>query len=179
MTRSTRYPLFLSATALLACALTACGDGGRDAAAPARSTDQDAPPAAGPIEAARATTPRPAPTSGPTGPLPLIPGVYVSRGEDCARPANAGFRIYNGRGISGSATRGCEATVVSQDGPNYRIEQSCVDTYSGERTTTGGAVEVSTPRAFTLTGSEGGAATYSLCPADAPPSYLRDLVTAE
>lgn len=179
MIRSTRYPLLLSATAIVAFALTACGDGGRDAGVPTPPADDDAPPAASPIEAAPPTTPRPAPAKDPTGPLPLIPGIYVSSGEDCARPANAGFRIYTGRGISGSATRGCEATVASQQGSSYRIEQSCVDTYSGERTTTEATVEVSSAHTFTLSGSGSGAATYSLCPADAPPSYLRDLVAAE
>lgn len=102
----------------------------------------------------------------------------MSAGEDCARPTNAGSRIYNGRGISGSATRGCVATVVSQQGSSYRIEQSCVDTYSGEWTTTDDAVEVSSPSAFSLGGSGGGASGYNLCPADTTPSYLAELVTS-
>ena len=102
----------------------------------------------------------------------------MSAGEDCGRPTNAGFLVYTGRGISGSATRGCVATVVSQQGSRYRIEQSCVDTYNGERTTTDEAVEVSSRGAFTLCRSGGGASGYSLCPADTTPSYLAELVTS-
>ncbi len=67
-------------------------------------------------------------------PLPLTPGVYVLEGADCRNPANAAFRVWNGRGLSGSATKDCRATVLSRAGERYTLRNSCVNTYDGSRT---------------------------------------------
>lgn len=116
--------------------------------------------------------------AGASSVLPLTPGVYVSPGEDCARPANAGFRIYDGRGLSGSATRECRLTVVSTQGAAREIDQSCVDTYSGQRTTTRQTIRLTGDSSFTLT-EAGEASSFRLCPAGEAPSYLQDMAAPE
>lgn len=122
----------------------------------------------------KAGDPDPGSTRRPsTTALPLEPGVYVAAGEDCAAPANAGFRVYDGRGISGSATRDCRAMVRSGEGDVYRIEQSCVDTYSGDRSTTALTLRLAEDDGFTLTEEgEAQATTFRRCPAGSAPAWL-------
>lgn len=158
--------------------LTACGQGAgpESTASPAG----DATVSEGSPQAATPPPDTPPPSDGApaetSGALPLTPGVYVSPGEDCARPANAGFRIYDGRGISGSATRECRLTVVSTQGAAREIDQSCVDTYSGQRTTTRQTIRIPDARSFTQT-EAGHASTFRLCPAGEAPSYLQEMAT--
>lgn len=114
-----------------------------------------------------------------TAVLPLQPGVYVMAGTSCANPANAAFRIFDGKGLSGSTTRGCRATVTSRDGNRWQVDQSCVDTYSGERTSQPQTLTVSTDTGFTLAEAGEPAQTYRLCPAGEVPSYLRDMISPE
>ncbi|WP_327449267.1 hypothetical protein [Brevundimonas sp.] len=164
--------------------LAGCGQG--DAPAPAAPTPArpepsgpGAPVAApdAPVPAPEAPVPAPeAPGTPPggSGALPLTPGVYVGEGAGCGRPPNAGFRIYDGRGISGSSTRDCRATIKSSDGNVHQVEQSCEDTYSGRRSSLDQRVVIPTPSTFTLT--EGGdTETFRLCAAGEAPSYLEDL----
>ena len=56
---------------------------------------------------------------GAAGPLGLIKGVYTS-GNDCGSIANAGLRIYDGVGLSGSATKNCRTKVVSRSGTDVQ-----------------------------------------------------------
>lgn len=144
-------------------------------------------PAAGPRDGPAAEAPAPTPDtlrppSGPSaqpiGVLPLTPGVYVSPDESCARPANAGFRIYDGQGIRGSATRACRLSVVSTQGDDRVVDQSCSDTYSGQRTTTRQTIRINSDSSFTQT-EDGDAGTFRLCPAGGAPSYLQDMVTPD
>lgn len=138
----------------------------------------ETPGSATPAPAPDAPSPPVVSPAGPSGVLPLTPGVYVLPGEDCARPANAGFRIYDGRGISGSATRACRLTVISTQGDDRMVDQSCIDTYSGQRSTTRQTIR--SPNAESFTQTEGGdAATFRLCPAGEAPSYLQDMVTPD
>ena len=115
----------------------------------------------------------------PTTALPLRPGVYVLAGTSCASPANAAFRIFDGKGLSGSTTRGCRATVTSRDGNRWQVDQSCVDTYSGERTSQPQTLNVSTDTGFILAEAGEPAQAFRLCPAGEVPSYLRDMISKE
>ena len=156
--------------------LTACGDGDPPAMVPPEaSAGQEVAPGGDAPEAPpkAATQDASAPAAGD---LPLTPGVYVTTDTDCARPPNAGFRVYDGRGLSGSATRECRATVRSREGDVYRVDQSCVDTFEGERTTAGQTLRIPDARSFTLTeDGETTSLTFRLCPAGDAPSYLEDL----
>lgn len=179
-----RPPSFCSAplaALLLAGLLTACDSRGSPAPQPADPHSQQNPAAvpapAVPVEPERpaAKTERPGPLNGE---IPLTPGVYVTPDSPCAAPANAGFRIYDGRGISGSATRGCRLTVRSQEGDTFRIEQSCEDTYSGRRTTTAQTVRAPNSRSFVLTEQGEAGMSFRLCPAGEAAAYLQDMVPA-
>ena len=98
-----------------------------------------------------------------TGPLGLIKGVYTS-GGDCGSIANAGLRIYDGVGLSGSATKACRTTIVSRSGRSYKIANDCAATYDGKRSTENFTVTVSGSGRFTLGDGESG--TYDYCPVD-------------
>ena len=79
---------------------------------------------------------------GATGPLGLIKGVYTS-GNDCESIANAGLRIYDGVGLSGSATKNCRTKVVSRSGQTYKVSNDCAATYDDKRSTEQFTVRVS------------------------------------
>jgi len=66
--------------------------------------------------------------------VPLTPGVYLREGTGCENPANASWRIWDGEGLSGSATRECRAIILSREGNEYTIRNSCENTYDGSRT---------------------------------------------
>ncbi len=162
-------------------ALAACGQSEspvpsskEPAAAPAPETPETraAPPIA-PTE-----DPAPAEQASTAGPLPLTTGVYVVGGENCANPSNAGIRIYDGRGLSGSQTKACRLTVNSRDGAAIQADNSCIDTYSGQRTSSAVSLRIPDATHFTI-GEAGRSASYRLCPAAEVPSYLQDLVTPE
>lgn len=139
--------------------------------------DAGSPASPEPTPTAPLPTPDAAPSdAGVSGPLPLRPGVYVTAGSGCAAPPNAGFRIYDGRGISGSATRDCRAAVTSVDGTEHTVANSCIDTYSGDRTTTGQTIRINAPDRFRLTeAGEDASQTFRLCPAGEAPNYLEAL----
>lgn len=100
-------------------------------------------------------------TDGAAGPLGLMKGVYTS-GNDCGSIANAGLRIYDGVGLSGSATKNCRTRVVSRSGPTYRIANDCSATYNAQRSTQTFTIRVSGSSRFTL--SDGETGTYNYCP---------------
>lgn len=103
--------------------------------------------------------------------LPLTPGVYVLEGTDCRNPANAAFRIWNGRGLSGSATKDCRATVLSRSGETYTVRNSCVNTYDGSRTPETLTVRVPDPAHLTVKGNR-----FRSCSMAQVPASLRKLV---
>ena len=113
----------------------------------------------------------PTPTSATPGTLPLRPGVYVLAGSRCKNPANAAFRIWTGRGLSGSATRACRAGVLRQRGTAYRIANSCEATYDGKRSSENLAIDVLRRDRFRL--DEG---TFTRCADGEAPGYLEELV---
>ena len=84
--------------------------------------------------------------------LPLRPGVYVMHDIDCANPPNAAFRIWNGEGLSGSATRACIAAATRMDDDDYRVENDCENTYDGSRTTETFTLAISGPDRFEKNG---------------------------
>ena len=100
-------------------------------------------------------------TDGAAGTLGLIKGVYTS-GGDCGSIANAGLRIYDGVGLSGSATKNCRTKVVSRSGKTYKVSNDCAATYDGKRSTEQFTVRVSGSSRFTLSDGESG--TYNYCP---------------
>ena len=94
--------------------------------------------------------------------MPVARGVYVLEGTPCENPANAAFRVYDGQGISGSATCDCRIEPIATDGDVHEVDQSCVSTYNGERTSIRQTIEVRGREAFTLT-SPHGASRLRLC----------------
>ena len=109
--------------------------------------------------------------SAATAVLPLMPGVFVLEGTECRNPANAAVRVWTGRGLSGSATRDCRATVLSHDGGVYRVSNSCVNSYDGSRTAETLVIGVPDRVHFTVAGNRFGA-----CPMAQVPAALRRLV---
>lgn len=171
-------PLASASVFCLGLLLAACGDGGAPASGPAPSPSETPGQGSPPRESPAPTPAEPSDQPGAPGDrLPLTPGVYVATGENCAQPANAGFRIYNGQGLSGSATRECRAAVRSRDGDVYQVDQSCVDTYSGQRTTVAQTIRAPNAQSFTLTEAGGSATSFRLCPPGEAPSHLQDMVT--
>lgn len=173
---------FAMATALLAAACTA----EPPTRAPAASSPDEA--RAGAASPAAPRSPAPAPATapvtatvpsqakpGPAGTLPLAPGVYVLAGTDCRAPSNAGLRFYDGRGISGTATHDCVATVLSTDADTLRIEQSCIDAPRGDgpRTVEAQTITVHHAQAFTLATARGSAG-FRRCADGEVPGYLRE-----
>ena len=100
-------------------------------------------------------------TGGAAGPLALIKGVYTS-GGDCGSIANAGLRIYDGVGLSGSATKNCRTEVVSRSGKTYKVSNDCAAIYDGKSSKKQFTVRVSGSSRFTLSNGESG--TYNYCP---------------
>ena len=105
---------------------------------------------------------------GQAGPLPLTRGVYSRDGSPCRQPANAAVRIWNGRGLSGSATRACRSTVTERSGTSYQLRNSCENTYDGSRTSEALTVNIPNPSRFKL-----GDAGYRLCPPAEVPAGMR------
>lgn len=169
---------------LSAAALAACGQSEQPAPSPAEPATATAveTPDTPETPAAEPTAPTedraPAERSSTSGPLPLTPGVYVVGGENCANPSNAGIRIYDGLGLSGSQTKACRLTVTSHDGATFQADNSCIDTYSDQRTSSAVSLRIPDATHFTI-GEAGRSASYRLCPAAEVPSYLQDLVTPE
>ena len=171
------FPRTVAALCAVSAALlmSACGQGEPPAGPPAPTPAPDAPSPSAPTGTpAPGPEVLPTPPAGGSGALPLTPGVYVGEGVGCGRPPNAGFRIYDGRGISGSSTSDCRAAIRSSDGNVHQVDQSCEDTYSGRRSSV--AQTVAIPNASTFTLTEGGdTETFRLCAAGEAPAYLEDL----
>ncbi|WP_343345780.1 hypothetical protein WJT74_00940 [Sphingomicrobium sp. XHP0239] len=106
-------------------------------------------------------------------PLPLRPGVYVQDGIACDNPPNAGFRIWNGKGLSGSATRACRSSTTKVGPIDYRVENSCENTYDGSRTTAQFEIAIPGPERFDMDGM-----SYLRCTDGAAPAALERLVRA-
>lgn len=116
-------------------------------------------------------------STGDTGPLPLTRGVFVAEGSDCKQPANAAIRVWNGTGLSGSATRNCRPTIRSRDGDTYRLSNSCENTYDGSRTAAVQTITVNDKSHFALREEgEASAQRFRLCPAGEAPDALEKLV---
>ena len=105
-----------------------------------------------------------------TGPLGLRRGVYVLEGSGCEQPANAAVRIWNGKGLSGSATRDCRTSVTSRARMRFRVSNSCVNTYDGSRTAEAQTVTVPDSDSFRQNGQ-----TFRRCPSSEVPKALRRL----
>jgi hypothetical protein len=82
--------------------------------------------------------------------VPLTPGIYVVQGESCRNPANAVWRGWDGDGLVGSSTSNCSATVVSRSGDDYRLRNSCENTYNGSRSDETFTMSVTDQVHFTL-----------------------------
>lgn len=115
-------------------------------------------------------------TPGPGGVFHLKPGVYVSKGQPCSDPANAAIRIYNGKGIRGSATHGCVAKIVKKVGNRYTVDESCIatPTGAGKKTTERQIVTVSNAIEFAID-KRGDVTTFHYCPVYQLPDSLRNL----
>ena len=110
----------------------------------------------------------------PGGVYRLKPGIYVEKGTDCAAPANAAIRQYDGKGISTAHTHACKAVVKSRKGKRYTVDQSCIDagTGPGKRFKERQVVISDDALTFQQTIS-GNTATYGYCPIDQLPAELQ------
>ena len=115
-------------------------------------------------------------TSGAAAPdtIPLTPGVYVIEGTSCENPANAAWRVWDGKGLSGSSTRACRAEVLSHSGDTYRLRNSCENTYDGSRTDETLAITVTDQVHFTTEG-----VAFASCSTAQVPAALRRRLTGE
>lgn len=113
----------------------------------------------------------------PGGVYRLKPGIYVAKGERCRSPANAVIRQYDRRGISGAHSRACRATILSQRGNRFVVDQSCIDAGAGPapRSTERQTVIVRDALTFTQI-TRGAGTTYQYCPIDQLPAGLRNAV---
>ena len=116
-------------------------------------------------------------TPKPGGVFALKPGVFVAKGQDCADPANAGMRIYDGKGIHGSATHACVAKIIKKTGKRYVVDQSCIDTPAGDGPRTIARESILIQDALTFVAGEGVKATsFTYCPASQLPSWLKQMI---
>jgi zona occludens toxin (predicted ATPase) len=144
-------PLFLSMVGLLACTPEA-----------PRAENPDADTAEVDTKAVSNMT-QAAPAASPET-LPLKVGRYVIKDTPCKDAANAAIRMFDGKGLSGSATKDCKANIARREGTRYTVDQSCVDTYNGKRASEAQVIVVDSPEAFTLV--VGGKSTaYQYCAA--------------
>lgn len=97
--------------------------------------------------------------------VPLTPGMDVVQGESCRNPANAGWRGWDGDGLMGSSTRNCRAKIVSQTGEDYRLRNSCENTYDGSRSDETFIMTVADQVHFTIEGQRFGSCSSAQVPA--------------
>ena len=114
-------------------------------------------------------------TPGPGGVFHLKPGVYVAKGQPCGDPANAAIRVYDGKGIRGSATHDCVARIVRQVGNRFTVDESCKDapTGAGKRMTERQIVTVSNAIEFAID-KRGDVTTFRYCPVYQLPGSLKN-----
>lgn len=103
--------------------------------------------------------------------VPLTPGIYVVQGESCRNPANAGWRGWNGDGLVGSSTRNCRAMILSRSGDDYRLRNSCENTYDGSRSDETFTMTVTDQVHFTIKGQR-----FASCSTAQVPSSIRNHV---
>lgn len=110
----------------------------------------------------------------PGGVYRLKPGIYVAQGSDCASPANAAIRQYDGRGIGTAHTRACKATIRARKGNRYTVDQSCIAAGAGPAPRETQRQQVWIRDALTFTQTIGrDATTYRYCPVYQLPPDLR------
>ncbi|NNG21630.1 hypothetical protein [Telluria aromaticivorans] len=103
-------------------------------------------------------------TAKPGGVYPLKPGIYVARGTECAAPANAAIRQYDGRGISTTHTHTCRAKVLALKAGRATVDQSCVGTKMGAKRREVQRQLVTVHDALTFTQTvKGRSTTYRYC----------------
>ena len=109
----------------------------------------------------------------PGGVFLLKPGVFVSKGQSCADPANAGIRVYDGKGIHGSATHACVAQIIEKKGNRFIVDQSCIDTPAGpgKRTVERQTVVIEDALTFVV-GKGAKAEQYHYCSPSQLPAWL-------
>jgi len=110
----------------------------------------------------------------PGGVYRLKPGIYVAQGTDCAAPANAAIRQYDGKGLGTAHTRACKAVVRARKGSSYTVDQTCIDAGAGPapRIVQRQLVAVQDALHFTQT-IKGNRTRYAYCPVDQLPADLR------
>lgn len=82
--------------------------------------------------------------------LPLKPGFYVI-GSDCEHPANAGWRYWNGQGLSGASTVSCSMKLIAHKGKEYTVSQTCINTYDKSASSSDLKLLIEHDKKFTLT----------------------------
>lgn len=110
----------------------------------------------------------------PGGVFGLRHGIYVAEGNECAAPANAALREYDGKGISTAHTRACSAVVRARDHDIYKVEQSCIDAGAGPAPRFRERQQILVRDTTTFVQVIGqGRTTYHYCPVPALPADLR------
>jgi hypothetical protein len=192
MSKSAALSLLGTALLLASCSSEPKESQQQDASGPANTARGDAPPLSesrssggrGAAEVAGLPTDHmPSPddqedASRSNGVLPLQRGVYVLQNSGCTAPSNAAVRFYDGRGISGSATHACRMLIGSRRGDSYVVEQSCIDTPTGDgpRTSEPQTITVHDALTFTMETTDE-SSRFRYCPTGELPGYLRERMT--
>ena len=110
----------------------------------------------------------------PGGVYRLKPGIYVATGSDCASPANAAIRQYDGKGISTAQSHACKAVVRARKGRIYTVDQSCIDAGAGPAPRIVQRQQIMVRDALTFTQTiRGNATRYGYCAPYLLPAGLR------
>jgi hypothetical protein len=113
-------------------------------------------------------------TAPPGGVYRLKPGIYVAEGTDCAAPANAAIRQYDGKGLSTAHTRACKVVVRTRKGSSYTVDQSCIDAGAGPAPRVVQRQQVVVQDALHFTQAiKGNRTRYAYCPVDQLPADMR------
>ncbi|WP_159456682.1 hypothetical protein [Roseivivax jejudonensis] len=84
------------------------------------------------------------------GPLPIPMGFWVIAGDTCETPANARWRVYDGVGLRGASSTGCEIDATEPQGDSIVVSQTCAARYDGEVRPTRDRITITAPSRFTL-----------------------------
>ena len=94
------------------------------------------------------------------GRLPLPLGLWVLSDLEtgCQNPPNAAWRVYDGIGLRGAASRRCEIDSTQFQADGILFSQLCEASYNGAVEATRDFIRVTAPRSFTLVeGADGSA----------------------
>ena len=94
--------------------------------------------------------------------LNIVQGVYINTESECSDASNAGFRVWNGQGLSGSQTYDCQFDVSSRKVNVFKGTQTCTNTYDDKESTVDLTVQKINDKSVRINGNP--QMVYRLCP---------------